>query len=443
MQVTETKAEGLRREYSVVVTAAALEAKTTEKLETVREGFQMKGFRKGKAPLPLLKKMFGKSVLGEVVQETVEAAVSEHLQDSGHRPAQQPNVKIVNEDFEEGDDLTVEFDYECLPDVPEIDFSKIDLERKTVTVEDNAVQEALDRLAESTTEYEARGKTAKSKDGDQLVIDFTGKVDGEAFEGGTAEDYPLVLGSSSFIPGFEEQLVGAKTGDEREVKVTFPQEYGAANLAGKDAVFECAVKEVRAPKPAAIDDALAERYGAENLNGLKDQIRERIGAEFGDASRALVKRRLLDKLDEMITFDLPPSLVDAEAKSIAHQLWHEDNPDVEGHDHEEIESTDEHVKLAERRVKLGLLLAEIGAKTEVEITDQEMGQAIMTQARQYPGQEREFFDFVKQNRQMLEQIRAPLFEDKVVDHILAKAQVKELAVKKADFEKELEALDAD
>ncbi|MDH3665343.1 MAG: trigger factor [Paracoccaceae bacterium] len=443
MQVTETKAEGLRREYSVVVTAAALEAKTTEKLETVREGFQMKGFRKGKAPLPLLKKMFGKSVLGEVVQETVEAAVSEHLEDSGHRPAQQPNVKIVNEDFEEGDDLTVEFNYECLPDVPEIDFGKIELERKIVTVEDSAVQEALDRLAESTADFEARGKTAKSKDGDQLVIDFTGKVDGEAFEGGTAEDYPLVLGSSSFIPGFEEQLVGAKTGEAREVKVTFPQEYGAANLAGKDAVFECTVKEVRTPKPAAIDDALAERYGAENLDGLKDQIRERISAEFADASRALVKRRLLDKLDETVTFDLPPSLVDAESKSIAHQLWHEDNPEVEGHDHDEVEPTDEHVKLAERRVKLGLLLAEIGAKTEVEITDQEMGQAIMIQARQYPGQEREFFDFVKQNRQMLEQIRAPLFEDKVVDHIFSKAQVKELAVKKADFEKELEALDAD
>lgn len=443
MQVTETKVDGLRREYSVVVTAAALEAKTTEKLETVRRGFQMKGFRKGKAPLPLLKKMFGKSVLGEVVQETVEQTVAEHLKESGHRPAQQPDIKIVNEDFNEGDDLTVEFVYECLPDVPEIDFSAIKLERKVVTIEDSSIDEALNKLAESSTDYKARGKTAKAKDGDQIVVDFTGKIDGEPFDGGTAEDYPLVLGSNSFIPGFEEQLTGAKTGEEREVKVTFPDNYGAPQLAGKDAVFECTVKEVRAPEPAAIDDELAVRYGAENLDQLKEQIRERIGAEFAGAARALIKRRLLDVLDGMVSFELPPSLVEAESKSIAHQLWHEENPDVAGHDHPEVEPTGEHMSLAERRVRLGLLLAEIGAKAEVEITDQEMGQAIMTQARKYSGQEREFFDFVKQNRPALEQLRAPIFEDKVVDLILSKAKITELAVSKADFEKELDALDAD
>jgi trigger factor len=443
MLVTETKVEGLRREYSVVVTAEALEAKTTEKLMTVREGFQMKGFRKGKAPLPLLKKMFGKSVLGEVVQETVEQTVAEHLKDSGHRPAQQPDIKVVNEQFDEGDDLTVEFNYECLPDVPEVDFSKIKLERKTVTVEESSVDEALAKLAEGSVSYEARGKTAKAKDADQIVVDFVGAIDGEPFEGGTAEDYPLVLGSNSFIPGFEEQLVGAKTGDERAVKVTFPENYGAPNLAGKDAVFSCTVKEVRAPKPAAIDDELATRYGAENLDQLKGQIRERLGAEFVDAGRALIKRRLLDALDEMVSFELPMTLVEAEANSIAHQLWHEDNPEHQGHDHPEIEPTDEHKGLAERRVRLGLLLAEIGAKAKIEISDQEMGQAIMTQARQYPGKEREFFDFVKQNRQALEQLRAPIFEDKVVDLILSQAEVKDKAVSKAAFEKELEALDAD
>jgi trigger factor len=443
MLVTETKVEGLRREYSVVVTAEALEAKTTEKLMTVREGFQMRGFRKGKAPLPLLKKMFGKSVLGEVVQETVEQTVAEHLKDSGHRPAQQPDIKVVNEQFDEGDDLTVEFNYECLPDVPEVDFSKIKLERKTVTVEESSVDEALAKLAEGSVSYEARGKTAKAKDADQIVVDFVGAIDGEPFEGGTAEDYPLVLGSNSFIPGFEEQLVGAKTGDERAVKVTFPENYGAPNLAGKDAVFSCTVKEVRAPKPAAIDDELATRYGAENLDQVKDQIRERLGAEFVDAGRALIKRRLLDALDEMVSFELPMTLVEAEANSIAHQLWHEDNPEHQGHDHPEIEPTDEHKGLAERRVRLGLLLAEIGAKAKIEISDQEMGQAIMTQARQYPGKEREFFDFVKQNRQALEQLRAPIFEDKVVDLILSQAEVKDKAVSKAAFEKELEALDAD
>jgi len=361
MQVTETKAEGLRREYSVVVPASALAEKTSEKLKVVRSDFQMKGFRKGKAPLPLLKKMFGKSVLGEVVQETVEQTVAEHIKESGHRPAQQPNVKIVNEKFEEGDDLTVEFHYECLPDVPEVDFSKVKLDRKVVAVEESAVEEALGKLAESSTDYKARGKTAKAKDDDQVVIDFVGKIDGEAFDGGTAEDYPLVLGSNSFIPGFEEQLVGAKTGEAREVKVSFPDNYGAPHLAGKEAVFECTVKEVRAPQAAAIDDELAKRYGAETLDELKEQIRERLAAEFGDAGRALIKRRLLDALDDMVSFELPPSLVEAEAKSIAHQLWHEDNPDVHGHDHPEIETTEEHTKLAERRVRLGLLLAEIGS----------------------------------------------------------------------------------
>jgi len=443
MQVTETKAEGLRREYSVVVPASALEEKTTEKLMTVRAGFQMKGFRKGKAPLPLLKKMFGKSVLGEVVQETVEKTVADHIESAGHRPAQRPNIKIVNEKFEEGDDLNVEFHYECLPDVPEVDFAAIKLERRVVTVEDAAIDEALGKLAESATEYQARGKIAMAKEQDQVVIDFTGKIDGEPFEGGTAEDYPLVLGSNAFIPGFEEQLIGAKTGEACEVKVTFPADYGASNLAGKDAVFDVTVKEVREPKPAAIDDALATRYGSENLDGLKEQIRERIVNEYGEHARALLKRRLLDALDGMVGFELPPSLVEAESKSIAHQLWHEENPDHHGHDHPEVEPDDEHKKLAERRVKLGLLLAEVGAKSGIEVTEQEMAQAVMAQARNYPGQERQFFDFVKQNRQMLEQIRAPIFEDKVVDLILGKAKVTELAVSKADFEKELEALDAE
>ena len=443
MQVTETKAEGLRREYSVVVPAAKLEEKTTEKLMTVRSGFQMKGFRKGKAPMPLLKKMFGKSVMGEVVQETVEQTVAEHLKDAGHRPAQQPEIKIVNERFDEGDDLKVEFGYDCLPEVPEVDFSAVRLERKVVAVDEASVDEALTKLAESSTDFEARGKTAKARDGDQVVMDFIGRIDGEAFEGGSAQDYPLVLGSSSFIPGFEDQLVGAKTGEVREVKVTFPENYGAKNLAGKDAVFEVTVKEVRAPKPAAIDDELAKRYGSETLEELKTQIRERIGAEFADASRALIKRRLLDALDGLVSFDLPPSLVDAEAKSIAHQLWHEENPDHRGHDHPAIEPTDEHVRLAERRVRLGLLLAEVGSKEKVEISDEEMARAVMEQARRYPGQEREYFNFVKQNRQMLEQIRAPIFEDKVVDLILGRAAVTDVAVSKADFEGELKALDAE
>ncbi len=443
MQVTETKSEGLKREYALVVSAADLDTKTTEKLETVRKDFQMKGFRKGKAPLPLLKKMFGKSVLGEVVQETVEGSVADHLKEAGHRPARQPDIKIANENFEEGDDLNVEIAYECLPEVPDLDYPAIKLDRKTLEVDDAALDEALGRLADSAVDYEARDDGAASEDKDQVVIDFLGKIDGEAFEGGEAEDYPLVLGSNSFIPGFEEQLVGVKAGEEKDVNVAFPEEYGAPNLAGKDAVFEVKVKEVRAPKAAEIDDALAERFGAENLDGLKDQLKERIAAEYSDASRTLIKRRLLDVLDDMVSFELPETLVTAEANSIAHQLWAEENQGAEPTEQPEIEPTDEHRELAQRRVRLGLLLAEIGQRESVEISEADLGQAIMAQARQYPGQEREFFEFVKQNREALEQIRAPLFEDKVVDLILEKADVTDVPVSKDDLQSELEALDAE
>lgn len=439
MQVTETKSEGLKREYAITVTASDLESKATEKLEDLRKDFQMKGFRKGKAPLALMKQRFGKSVLGEVVQEAVESTVTEHLEAQGHRPATQPDVKIANENFDEGDDLNVEIAYECLPDVPELDYSAITLERKVVEVDDAAVEEALGRLAEGSTDFEAKDGAAEN--GDQVVIDFVGRIDGEPFDGGEAEDYPLTLGSGSFIPGFEEQLVGAAADATLDVSVAFPADYGAANLAGKDAVFDVTVKEVKSPKAAEIDDALATRYGVETLDELKEQLSTQIASEYADASRSLIKRRLLDQLDGMIGFDLPESLISAEAKSIAHQLWHDENPDHKGHDHPEIEPEEDHVSLARRRVGLGLLIAEIGQQAEVEVSDSEMGQAIMERSRQFPGQEREFFDYVRQSREMLEQIRMPIFEDKVVDHILGKANVTEVAVTKAELEAEIEALD--
>ena len=305
MQVTETQADGLKRAYSVTVSAADLAERTAEKLEGVRKDFQMKGFRKGKAPLPLLKKMFGKSVMGEVVQETVEQTVSRHLEDAGHRPAQQPDVKIANEKFDEGDDLVVEIAYEMLPDIPETDFSSIKLERRVVTVDDAAVEEALGKLAEGSTDYAARDEGAAAEDGDQVVIDFTGRIDGEAFEGGAAEYYPLVLGAGSFIPGFEPQIVGKTPGETFDVTVSFPEDYNAAHLAGKDAVFEVVLKETRAPSPAEVNDALATRYGAEDLDQLRGQIRERIEAEYSGAARTLLKRRLLDALDETVSFEVP------------------------------------------------------------------------------------------------------------------------------------------
>lgn len=442
MQVTETLNEGLKRGYEIVVPAAELDAKVNEKLAEAQPEVEMKGFRKGKVPMALLKKQFGQRLLGEAMQETIDGAMNKHFEDSGERPAMQPAVEMVDgENWKEGDDVKVTMSYEALPEIPEVDFSGIALERLVVKAEAEAVDEALASLAETAQDFEARGEGEAAEDGDQVVFDFLGKVDGEAFDGGAAEDYPLVLGSGSFIPGFEEQLVGSKAGEEKDVNVTFPEEYGAENLAGKAAVFECKIKEVKAPKAAEINDELAKKFGAEDLDGLKAQVSERLEAEYAGASRAVLKRGLLDQLDGLVSFDLPPSLVTAEADQIAHQLWHEENPEVEGHDHDKIEPTDEHNKLAERRVRLGLLLAELGQKAEVEVSDAEMTQAIMNQARQYPGQERQFFEFVQQNQQMQQQLRAPIFEDKVVDHIVEGAKVSEKEVSKEDLQKAVEALD--
>ena len=441
MQVTETLNEGLKRGYAITVTAAELEDKVNEKLAEAQPEVEMKGFRKGKVPMPLLKKQFGQRLLGEAMQESVDGAMNKHFEDSGDRPALQPEVKMTNEDWKEGDDVQVEMSYEALPDIPEVDLKSISLEKLVVKADDTAVQEALGNLAETAQDFNAREDGAEAQDGDQVVMDFVGRVDGEEFEGGAAEDYPLVLGSDSFIPGFEAQLVGTKAGEEKDVTVTFPEQYQAEHLAGKEAVFSCTVKEVKEPVAAEVNDELAKKFGAEDLDALKTQISERLESEYSGAARAVMKRGLLDSLDEKVSFELPPSLVSAEAGQIAHQLWHEENPDVEGHDHPEIEPTEEHTKLAERRVRLGLLLAELGRVAEVEVSDAEMSQAIMAQARQYPGQERQFFEFVQNNAQMQQQLRAPIFEDKVVDYIFELADVTDKEVSKDDLEKAIEALE--
>ncbi|MEP2028916.1 MAG: trigger factor [Paracoccaceae bacterium] len=441
MQVTETLNEGLKRGYSITVTAAELDTKVNDKLKEAQPEVEMKGFRKGKVPMALLKKQFGQKVLGEAMQEAIDGAMNDHFKASGDRPALQPDVKMTNEDWTEGDDVLVDMSYEALPEIPEVDLKAIKLEKMVAKADEKAVDEALTNLAESAQDFKDRKKNSKAKDGDQVTMDFLGKVDGEAFEGGSAEDYPLVLGSNSFIPGFEEQLVGVKVGEEKAVNVSFPADYQAEHLAGKEAMFDCTIKAVKEPTAAEINDELATKFGADDLAALKTQIGERLESEYTGAARAVMKRGLLDALDDVVSFELPPSLVTAEAGQIAHQLWHEENPDVEGHDHPEIETSDEHTKLAERRVRLGLLLAELGQKAEVEVTDAEMTQAIMNQARQYPGQEREFFEYVQKNQQMQQQMRAPLFEDKVVDYVFELANVKEKKVSKDALQKAIEALE--
>ena len=439
MQVTETLAEGLKREYAMTVPAASLAEKMEAKLDAVRADFQMKGFRKGKAPKALLKKMFAKNLMGEVLDEAVNEAMRKHFDETGHLPSQQPEIAVTNEKFDEGDDLTVTVKYERLPDVPEADFAAIELTRLVAKPTDAEIDEALSKLAEQAENFEPKEGAAET--GDQITFDFEGRVDGELFEGGAAEDFALVLGSGQFIPGFEEQLTGLSAGEEKDVEVTFPEAYGVKELAGKPAVFACKVKAVAKPVPAAVDDELAKKFGIEDLATLRRQMTERLEEEYKGAARQVLKRALLDKLDAAVAFELPQGLVTAEANSIAHQLWHEENPDHHGHDHPEIEPTEEHVKLAERRVRLGLLLAEIGKKAKVEVTEGELNQAIFRQAQRMPGQERAFFDYVRQNPQMMQQMRAPIFEDKVVDYVIELATVTDKEVTKVELEAAIEALD--
>ena len=442
MQVTETLKDGLKRGYTITVTAAELEAKVQEKLVEAQPTVESKGFRKGRVPLAILRKQFGTRLMGDAMQEAIDAAMKSHFADTGDRPALQPEVKMQGGDiWKEGQDVVVDMAYEALPPIPEIDAARITLDRLSVKPDEASVEEAVRSLAAASQTFEDKKKGAKAKDGDQVVIDFKGSVDGVAFEGGAGEDHPLVLGSKSFIPGFEEQLVGTSAGDEVTVSVTFPETYGTANLAGKAAVFACNVKAVKKPVPAVIDDELAKKYGAEDLAALKGQIASRLEDEFKGAARAVLKRSLLDQLDAQFRFDLPASLVDAEAGQIAHQLWHEDNPQDHGHNHDTIETTEEHRKLAERRVRLGLVLAEVGRKAEVTVSDAEMTQAVLAAARQYPGKERQYFEFVQKNQQVQQQLRAPIFEDKVVDHIVAAATVTDKEVSKDELQKFVEALD--
>ena len=442
MQVTETLKDGLKRGYTITVTAAELDAKVHEKLVESQPDVEIKGFRKGKVPMPILKKQFGPRMLGDVMQDAIDGAMKAHFDATGDRPAMQPDVKMQGGDkWKEGQDVVVDMTYEALPPIPDVDAGKIKLNRLSVAADAASVDEALKNLASSAQNFEDKKKGSKAKDGDQVVIDFKGTVDGVAFDGGAGEDYPLVLGSKSFIPGFEDQLIGAAAGDDLQVNVTFPENYGAANLSGKAAVFACTLKAVKKPVPAEINDDLAKKFGAEDLTALKGQITTRLESEYKDAARAVLKRSLLDQLDAQVKFDLPASLVDAEAAQIAHQLWHEENPHDHGHNHDTIATTDEHRKLAERRVRLGLLLAEVGRKAEVTVSDAEMTQAVLAAARQYPGQERQYFEYVQKNQQAAQQLRAPIFEDKVVDHIVAGAKVADKSVSKDELQKLVAALD--
>ncbi len=442
MQLQETNNDGLKRGYKITITAVDLDTKVTSKIEKSRKDIQIKGFRKGQVPVSLLKKMYGKSILGETMQETVDEIVREHFAKTGDKPALQPDIKMVNEDWKEGDDMNVAIEYEKLPDIPETDFSKVKLKKLIAKIDKASIEEALSNLASSAPNYKKRAKSGKAKLDDQLIIDFLGTIDGTPFDGGKAEDYPLVLGSNSFIPGFETQLLGVKQADKVDVKVTFPENYGSEKLAGKDAAFEVTIKAVNEPKPSKIDDEMAKKFGANDLKGLKEQISERLKSEFAVATRAVLKKDLMDKIDKAVKFEIPSKLVENEASEIAQQLWHEENPEKKDQALEPIVATAEHKKIAQRRVKLGLLLADLGNQNKISVSEQETQAALRNKAGQYPGQEKAFFDFIEKNPQAKEQIKAPIFEDKVIDFILELADVSEKQVSKDELGKAIEKIDS-
>ncbi len=443
MQIVEKSGEGLSRVYGVTVPVADLNERLEARIVEITPQLNIKGFRPGKVPAAHVRRVHGKALMAEVVEQTISETTQKVLEENKLRPASEPDLKPEGDIAQVIDgkaDLSYEISLEIMPDFEPTDLSKIALTRPVYEPTDAEVDEALDELAKQSRTYEPRtGKSLKAKDGDQLLIDFVGRIDGEAFQGGTAEDSELVLGSGQFIPGFEDQLVGAKPGDEVIVKVAFPADYQAANLAGKDAEFTTTVKEVRAPVDAKADDALAERLGVESLEKLKELLKSNLESQYAGASRFKLKRALLDVLDEKHDFPLPPKMVEAEFNAI----WQQVQADKErgGLPPEDAEKSDdqlqtEYRKIAERRVRLGLVLAEIGRINNVQVTDQELLDAMRQEAMRYGQQAQQIFDMFRQNAGMQAQLRAPIFEDKVVDLIVEKATVTDEKVSKDDLLKE-------
>lgn len=443
MQIVEKSVEGLSRVYGVTVPSALLAEKVEARIAEITPTLNLKGFRPGKVPAGHVRKMFGRSLMSEVVEQTITETTQKVLTDNNLRPAGEPDLRPegdIQQVVEGKADLSYEIALEVIPEFEPVDFSGISLKRPVYEPTDKEVDEAVAELAESSKTYEPRkGKSTKARDGDQLLIDFVGRVDGEVFEGGSAEDATLTLGSGQFIPGFEEQLVDAKPGDEVLVKVTFPAEYQAAHLAGKDAEFTCTVKEVRAPKASKVDDELAQRLGIEDLAKLKELLRSNLQSQFSSATRFKLKRALLDILDEKHDFPLPPRMVEAEFSQIWEQLQQDKaagNLPPEDADKTDEQLEAEYRKIAQRRVRLGLVLAEIGRVNNVQVTEQELAEAMRAEAMRYGAQAQQIFDFFRQNPSAQAQLRAPIFEEKVVDLIVSKAQVEDEKVSKEDLLKE-------
>ncbi len=426
MQIKEVAQEGLKRGYKVTYDAAEIEERIEKRLAELAKTVRLPGFRPGKVPLGLLRKRYGPSVLGEILEQVVEEGSRKVINEHELKPALRPKVEVTS--FDEGKDLEFSIDLEILPEVPEVDLSAIELVRYTAEVDEERVRRSLENLAKAQRQYEAPEEPRPAQEGDQVVIDFTGYRDGEAFEGGSAENLPVVIGSGSMLPGFEEGLVGKRPGDGFRLELTVPEDHPNKDLAGRQLVFEGTVKEVRAPKPLAIDDELAKAYGFEKLEELEKAIRERLEQEYRQRAREKMKRQLLDHLAETYAFEVPQGMVDLEFDTIWKQLTEE--MERSGTSFEDTGKTEEELRkeyrdIAERRVRLGLILSEIGNRNQIKVEADELQQAMIREAQRYPGREREVFDFFRNNPGALEQLRAPLFEDKVVDFIFELARIRD------------------
>ena len=444
MEVTETITEGLKREFKVVIAAAEIDSKVDERLKEIAPTLQLPGFRPGKVPATLVKKRFGQSLLGEVLEKSVNESSQQALDERGLRPAGQPNIEVVS--FDEGKDLEFNLSVELMPEIEPLDYSVLKLKKLVAEANDKDIDDALSKLAEQHKGSEPISSKRASKIGDILVIDFVGSVDGEKFDGGSAEGHHLELGSNQFIPGFEEQLVGKKAGASVKVEVKFPENYSQANLSGKNAFFDTKIKEIRQSTKVKIDDDFAKLFGLEELSALRDALKTQIEQELEQTTKARLKRELLDKLEDVKPFDVPQSMSDQEYASICQAVKaNEENANTSNLDQQENNNEDdegatpvdeslsdddkkEYRQIAERRVRLALVLQEVGRLNNIEVSDEEVQRALFQEASRYPGQEKQIMELYQKNPQAMASIRAPLYEDKIVDFITEMAEVSEKKV---------------
>ena len=448
MQVTETLAEGLKHEFKVSVPASDLDAKADAKLVDLKDKVKLNGFRPGKVPVSHLKKVYGRSVMAETIDQTIRDTNTQIFTDRGFRLATEPKITMPTEQKEVEEllagksDLTYTVAIEVVPTIQLADFKSFTVEKPVVDVSDADVDEAIKRIADQNRPYAAKAEGAKAETGDRVTISFKGSINGELFDGGTGEGIPVVIGAGQFIPGFEEQLVGMGAGETRTLKVSFPKNYASEKLAGQPAEFETTATLIEAPGDTKIDDEFAKTLGLESLDKLKEAARERLVAEFAGATRQRVKRALLDRLDESHKFEAPPSLI-AEEFNL---MWNSIKAEMESsgktfadEDTTEEAAKEEYQKIADRRVRLGLVLSEIGEKNKITVTDDEVSRAVIERARSMPGREKEVWDYYRNNANALAQLRAPIYEDKVVDFILELANVTEKKVSREDLFKDDEA----